>query len=378
MSEVTITGLDLTKRIMRDQGDDIAYIALSEINEKNRPVGAARVDFSNVGLGPWLKRDPGDDEDDESDDDEPDDESGADEVADLRDALTEGLARPPLLALAAMRWLEETVTALMSGRNHGKFKVGLWSPGGKIMIHAARFEAKNPFARRMESDEEADVEAERLGVTGRGADLAPTVHAPPPRPGVVVPEERAWHALGDGYTQLISLTQSTYSHIAKLQSAEIQSLSTQNKRLHETLESVSGDLRAVHIGTAEVQREEVSDAASAQIRSQLGSQFIEQLGSVGRMYFAAKSGIPPELAEMFTAIGDSPELMDALQLPGVIALMKDPETRAQLAHLLKSAAQGLAQQNAQKAAAKSAEAPAPEPAAEPAPEAAPEGGSHAA
>ncbi len=51
MSEITITGLDLTKIVMRDQSDDIAYIALSEINEKNRPVGAARVDFSAVGLG---------------------------------------------------------------------------------------------------------------------------------------------------------------------------------------------------------------------------------------------------------------------------------------------------------------------------------------
>ena len=55
MSDVTLTGLDLTLRVLREQGDDVAYIALSEINEKNRSVGAARVDFSGVGLGPWLR-----------------------------------------------------------------------------------------------------------------------------------------------------------------------------------------------------------------------------------------------------------------------------------------------------------------------------------
>ncbi len=354
MSEVTITGLDLTLRVLRQQGDDVAYLALSEINEKNRPVGAARVDFSAVGLGPWLRRGVGDDEEDTDDEDETAEdaaEGAPDEVADLRDALTAGIAPAPTLAVAAMRWIEETVTALMSGRNEGSFKIGLWSPGGKIMLHSARFEAKNPFARSTESDEEADVEAERLSVTKRGADLAPTVHAPAPRPGVVVPEERAWHALGDGYTQLISLTQSTYSHIAKLQSAEIQSLSSQNKRLHETLESVSGDLRAVHIGTAEAQRDEVVDAASAQVRAQLGAQFIDQLGSVGRVYFAAKSGIPPELADIFASIGDSPELMEVLQQPGVVALMKDPAAKLYLAHMLKAAAQQVAAANAKKGAA---------------------------
>ena len=376
MSEVTITGLDLTKIVMRDQSDDIAYIALSEINEKNRPVGAARVDFSAVGLGPWLRRDVGETEDEEEDEDELA-EDAPDQVADLRDALTAGLSGEtgPAIAAAGMRWTVETVTALMAGRNHGKFKIGLWSPGGKIMIHSARFEAKNPFARSTESDEEADVEAERRAVTGRGADLTPTVHAPAPRPGVVVPEERAWHALGDGYTQLISLTQSTYSHIAKLQSAEIQSLSSQNKRLHDTLESVSGDLRAVHIGTAEAQRDEVVDAASAQVRAQLGAQFIDQLGSVGRVYFAAKSGIPPELADIFASIGESPELMDVLQQPGVVALMKDPAAKLYLAHMLKAAAQQVAAANTKKAAAEENGAPA---APAPADDEAAEGGSNAA
>ena len=349
MNDVTISGLDLTSRCLREQGEDIGYLALSEITDRNRSVGAARVDFSAVGLGPWLKREAGDDEDEDPDDDEPTD--GDDELPDLRDALGEGIVSAPVLAVAAMRWIVETVTALMAGRIHGKFKIGLWTPGGKTMLHSARFEAKNPNARRREIDEESEVEAEGRPVApARGPDLAPTVQPPATRPGAVPPDERVWHALGDGYTQLISLTQSTYSHIAKLQSAEIQSLSSQNKRLHDTLENVSNDLRHVHIGTAEAQRDEANEASSSKVREELGKQFIEQLGSVGRAFVASKVGIPPELAGLVDAISQSPELMETLKIPAVQAMMRDEKVRTELAELLKLAASAKGTQDASPAA----------------------------
>jgi hypothetical protein len=336
MPDVTISGLGLTSRILREQGEDIAYIALSEITDRSRAVGAARVDFSAVGLGPWLKRPSGDDDDDPGDEEEPGDE-GDEEEPDLRDALAEGIVDTRLLAIAGIRWIEETVTALMAGRTHGKFKVGLWSPGGKTLIHSSRFEAENPHARRRPADEEAEMEAERAALpVAPKPDLAPTVHAPVPRPGPAVPEERVWQALGDGYTQLISLTQSTYSHIAKLQSAEIQSLSAQNKRLSDTLEAVSSDLRNVHIGTAEVQRDEVAEATAAKVREELGKQFIEQLGAGVRAYIASKAGMPPEVAEVADVLGSSPDLLEALKLPHVRAMLKEPAFVQELAETLKS------------------------------------------
>ncbi len=161
MNDVTLTGLELTERIMRDNGDDIAYIALSKITDRNRSVGAARVDFSAVGLDPWLKRPVGASEDEDPEDEEPEDDG----EPDLGSALAEGLVSPRALASAAIRWVRETVAALMAGRTHGKFKINLWSPSGKTLIHPARFEAKNPGARRRPADEEAEVEAERSIVT---------------------------------------------------------------------------------------------------------------------------------------------------------------------------------------------------------------------
>ncbi len=371
MNDVTITGLELTERIMRDGGDDVAYIAISEITDRNRSVSAARVDFSTVGLGPWLKRAAGASEDDDPGDDGPgDDEDGEeddDDGPDLGNAFGAALVGPRLLAKAAMRWIEETVTALMAGRNHGKFKIGLWSPAGKTLIHSSRFEAKNPHARRRPADEEAEVEAERAAIIQpTGPDLAPTVHAPAQRSGPPLPEERVWQALGDGYTQLISLTQSTYAHIAKLQSAEIQSLFAQNKRLSDTVEAVSDDLRSVHVGTAEAQRDEVNEATSAKVREELGKQFIDQVGAGVRAYIASKSSLPPELVDVVGTLSQSPELMEALRDPDVQHVIRQPEITATLAATLRDIAQGL--KAARDADAKAAQQPrAPAPAAEPTP-----------
>lgn len=374
MSAVTITGLALTHRCMDSMRDDIAYLALSEINDRNRSVGAARVDFSAVGLSPWMKREAGDDDDPEEDE-ETGEDAGDDEdesAPDLRDALADDLVPTSQLTRAAQRWLVETVTSLMAGRTYGKFKIGLWSPGGKTLLHSARFEAKNPNARRTEADEEAEVEAERAAsATPKAPDLTPTVHAPAPRVGPTMPEERVWHALGDGYTQLISLTQSTYSHIAKLQSAEIVSLSAQNKRLADTLESVSNDLRSVHIGTAEAQRDEANEAGSAKVREELGKQFIVELGSVGRAIASAKMGIPPELGDVVAAVQDSPELMTALQDPRIRSLLKEPEVAKHIAETLGMVAEHVAQAKAAQAKAPAA----PPPATDPPPA---DGGAHAA
>ena len=139
-----------------------------------------------------------------------------------------------------------------------------------IDADSSRFEVRNPGARRKEADEDADLEAERK-VAAKLPDLTPMVAAPPLRPGPFPPEERIWQSLGDGYANLIALSQSTCSHIAKLHGAEIVSLSEQNRRLLGTVEALGADLRQVHVGTAEQEREEVRDAGDAKVREALES-----------------------------------------------------------------------------------------------------------
>ncbi len=336
MSELLLTGLDVTDKCLHDFRDDIGYLAISEVTDRNRSITGARVDFSGVALSPWLKRDSTDDDEPEDDDDEEQEDDDA-EPAGLGDALDRDVVDTAMLAIGARRWIRESVGSLMAGRPHVKFKIGLWTPRGQTLLHSSRFEARNPNAGRKEADEEADVEAERK-VAAKLRDLTPTVVAPPPRPGPFPPEERIWQSLGDGYANLIALSQSTYSHIAKLHGAEIISLSDQNKRLLGTVEALSADLRHVHVGTAEQEREEVRDAGDAKVREALGVQFIQELGSLGRALAASKTGIPPELADVVGALGSSPDLMDALKLPEVRALLNDEATLKELAELLRNVA----------------------------------------
>ena len=336
MSELIITGLDVTDNCLHAFRDDIGYLAVSEVTDRNRSISGARVDFSGVALSPWLKRDTTDDDEPEEDDDE-EHEDDDEAPGGLGDTLDRDVVDTAMLAIAGRRWVRETAVSLMAGRPHVKFKIGLWTPRGQTLLHSSRFEVRNPGARRKEADEDADVEAERR-VAAKLPDLTPTVAAPPSRPGPFPPEERIWQSLGDGYANLIALSQSTYSHIAKLHGAEIISLSDQNKRLLGTVEALSADLRHVHVGTAEQEREEVRDAGDAKVREALGVQFIQELGSLGRALAASKTGIPPELADVVGALGSSPDLMEALKLPEVRALLNDEATLKELAELLRNVA----------------------------------------
>lgn len=356
MSELIVTGLDVTDRCFHDFRDDIGYLAVSEVTDRNRSIAGARVDFSAVALSPWLRRESTD-EDEEPDDDEGDErEDGDEEPADLGSALDGDVVDTAMLAIAARRWVRETAAALMGGRPYVKFKIGLWTPRGQTLLHSSRFEVRNPGARRKEADEDADVEAERK-VAAKLPDLTPTVATPPQRPGPFPPEERVWQSLGDGYANLIALSQSTYSHIAKLHGAEIASLTEQNKRLLGTVESLSSDLRNVHVGTAEQEREQVREAGETRVREALMGQFIQELGSLGRVLAASKTGIPPELTDVVGALSSSPELMEALKLPQVRALFNDERTLKELAQLLRIAASN--QQAAPAAAAPPPAAPPP-------------------
>ena len=339
MPTITLTSLASTERCLASFGDDVAYLVLSEVVDRNHSITAARINYSRGGLAPWWpEEDNGEAQDDEADLDGTDAERAEDEADD---------ASPERVA-AALCWIHETVSGLMVGRNEARFKVGLWAPGGKAMLHSARFEARTTVSRH---DLMVQPAPEPISEVPPGHPLAPTVAVPTRRAGPYAPEEAAWQALGDGYTHLVALTQSTYAHVAKLQSASIQALSQQNSRLYGVVESLSDDLRNVHIGTAQATRDEERDAVAAGVRATLGRQFIDQLGSLGRTLVAAKSGLPPELAEVAEAIADAPELLGALRSPAVKALLRDDGRRAELAMLLRAAAETMGGETVPEAAA---------------------------
>lgn len=297
MTEIVFEGLANTEQRILELTEELGYLSLYEVTGRNSSALLARMDFNPVDLLPYLVQDGG-------------------EVVDPDDAT------PAELAAAAARWLRRTAADNLTGRAEAKFKVMLWRPKGDANLHSARFIARNPA---WDEDDEAPLVP------------IPTVSAPP-APGVLPPEERVWVALGEGYTRLIALSQGTYSHIAGLQNTTIVSLNAQNQRLQKLVEELSGDLIQLKIGAYEAETGRRADDGEVKVREELARQFVSELGLLGRALASAKLGVPPELAELVSSVGESPELMEALKSPEVRKLLRDDKTRKELAELLKMAA----------------------------------------
>ena len=88
------------------------------------------------------------------------------------------------------------------------------------------------------------------------------------------------------------------------------------------------------------------------MRTELARHAIKQLGDAAQAFVLAR-GLPPDLAEVFGALGASPELMATLRDPSVRVLMKDPDNLRGLATMLRAAG---AQAAAAQAAANGANA----------------------
>lgn len=299
-------GLEETDQRIHQHRDDIGYVTVHEVLDRNRNEQLGRVYFNAVDLAPFL-----------SDDDEPDDGGELGDLSDLGTGPTsEDLAR------AGSRWVRHIVATNMVGRAEAKFKASLWRPKGEGQFHSARFVCRN-----LEVDDTPPLVVP-----------PPTVVPPQPTIGEALPEGRAWRALGEGYTHLIGLLQQSYAHLAALQNTTVSNQNHQILRLQKVLEDVMGQLTKMKVGMAEVDLHRREDDGETKVREELGKQFISELGTFGRVVAAAKFGMAPELVELAEVVNASPELMDAMKSPEVRKLLKDEKTRKELAELLMMAA----------------------------------------
>ena len=311
MRDLAYEGLDPIEPQIRRYGEEIGYLTLHEILDRTNNEQVGRIDYVTSDLGPWLGADAGD----EGDDDALGDLDASDGEADL--------------PAAAMRWIRFQAGVNMSGRTQAKFKVSLWKPKGGGVYFSARFLCRD-------LDEEDD--------PAPALTVAPTVLPPAPA-NDAAPEGRTWRALGDGYTHLIALLQQSYAHLAGLQNTTIGNQNAQILRLQRVLEELTGELIKLKIGLHEVDTTHRVEDGEGRIREELGKQFISELGTFGRVLAASKLGMAPELVELSEIVGASPELADALKNPEVRKMLRDENTRKELAALLTMAARGGAAPN---------------------------------
>ena len=318
--------LDEIEKVIRDHCADITHITMHEVADRSAYPQLGKVCFGAVDLGAFIEpedeeEDPTDDDDaegDEDDDDDSDDEPSQD-LGDL--SKMDGGVTYRRLADAAICWIKHLASQNMIGEREGKFKVNLWRGKGDKVIYSSRFVATN-----LEWEAPAAV-----------------VVAPPAIPVTFpdnAPDPKTWRALGEGYTHLIGLLQTSYQHLAALQNSHISNQSAQLVRAQRSIEGVVGELTKLKIGIYEVETLKRGDGGggSSPVSGELGKEFITQLGSLGRLIASTKFGMPAEMVELADIVGSSPELQDALKNPAVIKVLRDEKTRKELAALLKLAA----------------------------------------
>jgi hypothetical protein len=171
------------------------------------------------------------------------------------------------------------------------------------------------------------------------------VAAPVPA-GIVPPDARAWHALGDGYTRLMELAQKVYAHLATLQNTTVGNQNTQILRLQKVVEDLVAEHIKMRVGVVEADHSRRVEGEESRVREELGKQFISELGTFGRVVASAKFGMAPELMELAEIVSSSPELMEAMKAPEVRKMLRDEKTRKELAELLMMAAKSSAANDA--------------------------------
>ena len=120
MVEVRFEGLETTDTRLHELADRLGYVTVAEVTGRHTCKVIGRANFDEPDLARWRRSAC---------------LAGAEHAA---KAPNEGDA----LALAASAWVRHTAASSIAGRLDMRFKVGLWSPKGYALLHAARFTAR--------------------------------------------------------------------------------------------------------------------------------------------------------------------------------------------------------------------------------------------
>jgi len=231
---------------------------------------------------------------------------------------------------AACVWLRDITANNTHGEEWCRYRVRIYGPKGMRVLHTATFVVRSL------------VDVEQLPakvVESAPSPTAPSVIPAPSFEGVEVEgAATGMRALGDYYAQWGRIV---LGSVGQLQSVNNDMLG----RLHHQLEESRGqvDTLVASILESKVAQLQVSETRQIeeqqdQARHALAREAISQLGDTAKAFLAAR-GVTPELAEVLEVLGQSPELVAALNDPDVRALMQDPSNLSDLAKMLKMVGQ---------------------------------------
>lgn len=252
---------------------------------------------------------------------------------------------PEQIAKAACRWMRELALSNTVGEEWCRFRVKAFGPKGTKVLHTGTFIVRN---------HEFDLE---LPVPSETRDLK--IPLPTFDQAAGAGAAKGIKALGDYYAQWGRIV---LGSVGQLQGVNNEMMARLHKQLAESRGQVDQLVASIlenRVAELELAEEKQANERQDDARHALAREALAQLGDAAKAFLTAR-GINPEMADVLGVLGNSPDLMSALNDPGVRALMQDPNNLTGLAQMLKSAGQ-------QARAARQAAAATPPPTSQPTP-----------
>lgn len=283
--------------------------------------------------------DPSDDEPEDTglaealDDDEP---HGADEPA-------KGgapAAREPRqltqaqIAEAACRWLRDIAARNTLAEPYRRFRVKIYGPKGVRTLDSGSFVCRND-----DHDLDLPVPVQNSALTP-GAQAPTDCEIPPPsfETVEVVSAGRGMRALGDYYAQWGRIVLGSVHQLQGVNNAMVHKLHKQLDASRDQVDELVSAILNVRAAEMEITEKQRSSDRTEDTRTEIAKHALQQLGDAAKAFLAAR-GVTPEMADVLGTLGQSPDLMAALNDPDVRLLMQDANNLKLLAGLLKQAAQ---------------------------------------
>jgi hypothetical protein len=329
-------GLDEIEGRIRRLCGDISYLALSDRTERNQEEQLGRFDFTAKDALPYLEQgheaDPdGSSEEpeedgafalDEAEPDEPDEEVSEEEE--------DSPENRKAFAEAGCLWLRDIAQRNTVGEAYRRFRLKVYGPKGLRVVDTASFVCKN-----VDYDLELPV-----AVSPPEAVREPELRMPVPtfEQAEAQGAARGMRALGDYYNQWGQIMLGSASQLQAVNNAMLARVSRQLESSQGQVDKLVASILEYRMAELKLAEERKADERADDSRTELARHALQQLGEAAKAFLATR-GVPPELADVLGALGQSPALVSALNEPEVRELIAEPQNLELIAGMLRQAGQ---------------------------------------
>lgn len=300
------TGLESVRVQMLEKFSDLAYIAVFDRTDRRQEDSLGRFDVDEDAVRIYLAAQRAA---------QRGDEAGSEDLAGV------GVLTRRDRIEVAIRWLSQLISDNMADFPVRRFRVRLQGlkgikPQNTVMVTCANREARR-------SEREA---AQLPMVTPRLNEVAATQ---------TVAEAKA---VAELYARWAEIVLAMMAQVQRVTGTTIDHLNEQLADSRDQVDQLVAAILERNVSDLRAENTRAQEAKEADTRTALARDALKQLGDATKTFLTAK-GLPPEMSDVFQKIGQSPDLMAALNDPKVRDLLNNPGNLKDLSEMLTMAGQ---------------------------------------